>query len=129
MKIKKKIADAAQFYLQRIATHIYIWTFLYKFTVILNCNSKNEQIIWIIDFHKQSINVYLLFVVASACHDVHSGISLPRYYRVSVEGKIFYLLLLFSPALCCSNILQLVLFSLFLSHCPAQAQACHSSQI
>ena len=34
-------------------------------------------------------------VVASACHDAHSGISLPRYCRVGANGKIFYLLLFF----------------------------------
>ena len=67
-------------------------------------------------------------VVASACHDVHSGNSLPRCCRVGANDKIFYFLL-FSTAFCCSTILQLVLFCLFLSHCHAQAQACHSSQI
>ena len=54
-------------------------------------------------------------VVASACHDIHSGISLPWYCRVRANVKIFYLLLLllllllFSPALCCSSILLLQL--------------------
>ena len=72
-------------------------------------------------------NTVVHCVMASACHDVHSGISLPRYYDASTSSKIFYLLLLFSPAFCNSCFPFFVALPCTSSGLPFFANIMHSS--